>query len=64
MKYVERDKDGIVKGVYACLQPGYAEEMLPDDHPDILKFNDAQASIINQGKSIDARIRAIEEKMK
>ena len=34
MPYVER-RDGQIVGVYAKRQPGYAEEQLPDDHPDI-----------------------------
>ncbi len=44
--WVERDNDpespryGKVKGVYMALQPGYAEEMLPIDHPDVQEYND------------------------
>lgn len=36
-KFVERD-NGVVIGVFANLQPGYAEEELPDDHPDVVAF--------------------------
>jgi hypothetical protein len=38
VKYVERDGDGTVKGVYTMAQPGYAEEALSDDHPEIAAF--------------------------
>jgi hypothetical protein len=37
-RFVERDKDGKVVGEYACLQPGYAEEELSEDHPDITAY--------------------------
>jgi hypothetical protein len=53
MKYVERDKDGLVKGVYACRQPGYAEELLDDDHTDIQEFDNRQAEITEQKKPLD-----------
>ncbi len=35
--FVER-KAGIVAGVYANPQPGYAEEAIDDEHPDIVAF--------------------------
>lgn len=35
MPFVERDADGNVKGTYAALQPGYAEEWVEDDHADL-----------------------------
>ncbi len=31
MPFVQRDEDGNIKGVYACLQPGYAEEEVPEE---------------------------------
>lgn len=37
MPYVQRDNGPIV-GLYACEQPGYAEEFLADDHPEVLAF--------------------------
>jgi hypothetical protein len=37
MAYVER-RAGTIFGVYALRQPGYAEEELPDNHPDVLAF--------------------------
>ena len=36
--YVERDTDGAIKGVYANEQPGYAEEQLPADDPEVVAF--------------------------
>lgn len=36
-RYIQRDKDGVVIGHYANAQP-YAEEMVPEDHPDILAW--------------------------
>lgn len=47
MSFVERYPDnatgdgitpGAVKGVYAWRQPGYAEEELSDDHPEVIVF--------------------------
>ncbi len=39
MPFVERDGSGVVKGTYANPQPGFAEEFLADDHPDVVAFN-------------------------
>lgn len=38
MIYVERDSQANIRGVYANRQEGYAEEELPDDHPDVVEF--------------------------
>lgn len=38
MRWVQRDKDGFVVGTYANRQPGLAEEALPDDHPEVVAF--------------------------
>jgi len=35
--FVER-RNGAVCGVYANLQPGFAEEELPEDHADVVEF--------------------------
>ena len=37
MPYVER-RNGAVAGLYANPQPGYAEEFLADDHPEVVAF--------------------------
>jgi hypothetical protein len=38
MPYVQRDIEGRICGVYANLQPGYAEEFLDDNDPAVLAF--------------------------
>lgn len=38
MPYVERDNNGVIKGCYAVLQPGYAEEWLEDNDPEVVAF--------------------------
>lgn len=38
MPYVERDTNGIVKGLYANPQPGYAEEWIEDDDTEVIAF--------------------------
>ncbi|UXS23111.1 hypothetical protein [Agrobacterium tumefaciens] len=37
MPYIERNNGRIV-GVYAKKQQGYAEELVPDDDPDLVEF--------------------------
>lgn len=37
MVFVERENGAIV-GVYSLMQPGYAEEELASDHPDVVAF--------------------------
>jgi hypothetical protein len=41
MPFVRRDLRGTISGIYAKRQPGYAEEFLADDHPDIIEFREA-----------------------
>ena len=36
--FVERDKNGAIKGVYAVPQPGRAEEPKPDGDPEVASF--------------------------
>ena len=36
--FVERDENGAIKGAYFSMQPGYAEEEIADDHPDLVAF--------------------------
>lgn len=38
--FVERDGSGSIKGVYANLQPGYAEESLADNDAEVISFID------------------------
>lgn len=37
-RFVERDAGGVIKGVYAQLQAGLAEEPLAEDDADLLAF--------------------------
>ena len=41
MPYIERDIAGLVKGTYNDRQPGYAEEWIAADHPEVLTFEAA-----------------------
>jgi hypothetical protein len=38
MPYVSRDGSDSINGLYANLQPGFAEEYLPDDDPEVMAF--------------------------
>jgi hypothetical protein len=42
MPYVSRDDSGNITGCFANKQPGFAEEYLPDDDPEVLAFLEAQ----------------------
>jgi hypothetical protein len=60
MAYVERNVAGQVTGRYACPQPGYAEEWLDEDAPDLLptltEVRSAKLTAINA--ECDRRINA------
>lgn len=36
--YVQRNDDGVICGLYANLQPGFAEEFLPADSSEVIEF--------------------------
>lgn len=38
MPYVQRNFLGVVTGLFAVAQPGYGEEFLQDDHPEVVDF--------------------------
>jgi hypothetical protein len=38
MPYVSRDAGSHINGVYANQQPGFAEEFLPNDDPEVVAF--------------------------
>jgi len=38
MPYVSRGDSGNINGLFANPQPGYAEEFLPDDDPEVVAF--------------------------
>jgi hypothetical protein len=53
MPYVSRNDQAGINGVYANLQPGYAEEFLPDDDPEVVAF-------LNPAPAPPNRLRALE----
>jgi len=38
MPFVQRNHSDKITGVYASIQPGYAEEHLPDDDPEVISY--------------------------
>jgi hypothetical protein len=36
--YVSRNQGGVINGVFAVLQPGFAEEFLPDNDPEVVTY--------------------------
>jgi hypothetical protein len=52
MPYVSRDDSGNINGLYANPQPGYAEEFLPDDDPEVVAF-------INPPRPIDPALDGV-----
>jgi hypothetical protein len=38
MVYVQRDADENICGLYANPQPGYAEELLPENDPEVVAY--------------------------
>lgn len=45
MPYVSRDESGNINGMFANKQPGFAEEYLPDDDPEVVAFLNPPAPI-------------------
>lgn len=44
MPYVSRDGSNVINGLYANLQPGYAEEFLADDNAEVLAYVAAKSA--------------------
>lgn len=56
MPYVERDAQSRVVRTYQALQPGVAEELLAEDHPDVLMFRTVETSaeyVIKHNMTLD-----------
>jgi len=53
--WVERAVGGAVKGVYANRQPGYAEEELPDNDPEVVAFITARGAIPGPAVELTSR---------
>lgn len=47
--FVERDEAGRVVGVFLLPQPGFAEEELPDDDPEVVGFVEMAERVRNGG---------------
>lgn len=59
MRYIQRDKDGNVTGLFANEQT-YATELVADDHPDILAWVEARKPKPRiPGESLDEKIAAL-----
>ena len=73
-RWVERDvATGKIVGHFACAQPGYAEECLPGDHPDLVAWREEReimylADLERQPAVLiavlTARVDALEERIK
>jgi len=59
MRYVQRGKDGVVLGHFANEQT-YARELVADDHPDILAWNEARKpKPVNPADSLESKFAAL-----
>ncbi len=61
-RYVRRDKNGVLDAHYANPQ-SYAQEALPDDHPDIVAFN-AKKEASRKSLNIELRLRDLEDRVR
>ena len=60
MPYVQR-RDGVVCGCYAQRQPGLAEELLAEDHPDVLVYLNPPPDprlVLDQEERLQAKLDA------
>lgn len=53
-RWVQRDGLGVIIGDFANLQPGYAEEEVTDDSPELLAFRNPPISARESGLTADA----------
>lgn len=64
-RFIERDETGKVKGIYAQRQPGYAEEEMADDAPELVAWRSARdnaARALSRLAEIDRiSVRALRE---
>lgn len=59
VRFVERDGQNKVVGTFARPQPGRAEEVLPDDHFDIVDFNNRSVPKPSQLGDIPASVNSV-----
>ena len=63
MSFVQRTPQGDITGIYHMRQPGYAEEELPDNHPDVVAFVNRPLPItVDKVAALETRIAALESK--
>lgn len=69
-RYLQRDDNGKVIGHYANPQP-YAQEQVPGDHPEILKWNERRKAdrkraspAMQRIEQLEAKIEALSKKLK
>lgn len=58
--FVERSLAGAIVGIYSMKQPGYAEEEIPETHPDVVAFRSA---VVAPARDVFAEIDAIKAKL-
>ena len=67
MRYAQRDELGVLVGHFANPQPGYAEEEVPDDHPDIVAWRRRREQEAREARSkdqdIEVRLAVLEARM-
>jgi hypothetical protein len=63
MPYVER-RDGKVTGLYANKQPGYAEEFLEEDHPELVAEAAAEAAAKAAAEALAVAERTVAEEVR
>ena len=62
--YAQRDKDGLIVGLFMRPQPGVAEESLADDAPEVVAFRAAQQAALAKPVSLVDQILADEAEVK
>lgn len=64
MPYIQRDKQGKINGLYRLRQEGYAEELLADDHPEVVarraEREAARKAIRDEEASLKDRLAVLE----
>lgn len=65
VRYIQRNAEGVLIGHFASRQPGYAEELVPDDHPDVLAWNAAREAFrrADHNSASNERLRAAEKRI-
>jgi hypothetical protein len=59
MPYIQRDKQGKIIGLYANRQEGYAEELLANDHPEVVAFRDPPPMEADYARAIQSHLDSV-----